>query len=905
MLSAIVIAPLASNPIGSRAESLTFTGRRGSSYTATWDNDTYQFTITTADGTFPWDWISFVGRRGAVALAGHDEVAETFAFSTPSSLDGLQAGDVMRVKAWDRLSLAHVTKIGLVIGSGGSAQRAWLGDGTITAYHLAPHYVGYRVEVLGRTVTVQLSHLQMDATTVVGAITVQLDDPTGARLYFVSDLEPAENYQQAVEYRNASNTTLGFDDTEQALWGEGSGSVRAYLYASAALESWSANNLSFDDYLNADALDGQIRSGESDGRVAAIVTASTEQHFYVGNGVLAEPDRSDPASLRASLRDARLAALDRLPRVSAPDKPGFDFVTAISNLFLTYLVNPEGNVHYTDKVFPYTPDNLMAMLEVPHLLPSSMLDAYRDHLDILSNWQYTSPSQGVYWWRADSLERPPLPSWYAGNVPDIVYRNQSNAVTHRYQYSDLYATAEYLTAYANYYRATGDDAPIQAHEAEIQAALDALKTYNSAYDDEFGEDGHLYPHLLVPMGDLAHIQGVYPGETASTIYAYEDAALLLDLLGEGAAATDLRDNYVTPMTDGFDAFFWDAGAAFYLPRRDARSETGSGDSYYDLWANTLHGPLRGDVGDTYLSSMLGTYTGAVFYDADNNYRWLSTDSDNYHPDSHFQYGYVMEGGFFNGAPSVAPAIGRYQLGQNAQGDQALQDFYLDVWIRMGPYETMRQWSSNPPGRYLESSIYMEPVISTLWLVKEALQLHVDGTTVTIAPAMGGEFAVRNLHVTSQGLTAALDYGRDADGCEYVDVLSNDGLTLVTPQVGQCDPTPTPTDTPTETPTSTPTATPTETPTATPTHTPTDTPTATPTHTPTATPTETPTSTPTATPTETPTATATPTATPDGAPDEFRIYLPLACRSVATQSHSVNRPVSLPPRRQQAGNSARR
>ncbi|MFZ5917065.1 MAG: hypothetical protein ACOYZ7_09045, partial [Chloroflexota bacterium] len=794
MLSAIIIAPLGLSPVGSRADQHTFTGRRGGSYTATWDNTTYQFTLTTADGTFPWDWMSFVGRRGALALAGHDQVAQTFAFSDPTSLSGLQAGDIMRIKAWDALSLAHLTKIGLVIGSGPSAQRAWLGDGDITDYHLAPDYVGYRVQVLGRVVTVRLSHLQIDTMAVAGVISVQLDDPTAARLYFVSDLEPAQSYQQAIEYRSSSSTALGFDETAQAIWGDGPGNVRAYFYAGSPLASWSANNLSFNEYLNTDVLDGQIRAGTSDGRVALIVAASAEQHFYIGNTVLAEPDRSTPTALRAALGDARLATLAQLPHITAPDAPGLDFVVALSNLFLTYLVNPQGNVHYSDKVFPYTADNLMAMLEIPALLPTSILDAFRDYLDALSVWQYTSPSQGIYWWRADLSYRPPLPDWYTGNIPDIVHRNLNDVVSERFQYSDLYATAEYLTAYANYYRITGDETPIQAHETAIRAALNALKTYNSAYDDQFGPDGHLYPHLLVPMGDLARIQGLYPGETASTIYAYQDAALLLDLLGDSAAAADLRDHYVTPMADGFDAFFWDADADFYLPRRDARSETGSGDTYHDLWANTMHGPLRGSIGDTRLSALLATYTGPVFYDADHNYRWLSTDSENYHPDYEFRHGYGMEGGFFNGAPNVAPAIGYYQLGQNAQGDQALQDFYLDVWTRMGPYETMRQWSETPPGLYIESSIYMEPIVSTLWLIQEALQLRVDGATVTIAPALGGEFIARNLHVTAQGLTAVLDYGRDAAGCEYMDVLHNDGLTLVTPQVGQCEPPPPPPDT---------------------------------------------------------------------------------------------------------------
>ena len=48
----------------------------------------------TPDGTFPWDWTAFAGERGAVALAGHPDVAYTFRFSDPSSLLGLGIGDV-------------------------------------------------------------------------------------------------------------------------------------------------------------------------------------------------------------------------------------------------------------------------------------------------------------------------------------------------------------------------------------------------------------------------------------------------------------------------------------------------------------------------------------------------------------------------------------------------------------------------------------------------------------------------------------------------------------------------------------------------------------------------------------------------------------------------------------------
>ena len=38
---------------------LTFTGRRGTSYNVSWNPSTYEFTFSTPDSTFPWDWISW------------------------------------------------------------------------------------------------------------------------------------------------------------------------------------------------------------------------------------------------------------------------------------------------------------------------------------------------------------------------------------------------------------------------------------------------------------------------------------------------------------------------------------------------------------------------------------------------------------------------------------------------------------------------------------------------------------------------------------------------------------------------------------------------------------------------------------------------------------------------------
>ena len=82
-------------------DSLTFRGRWGDTYTATWDTSNYLVTFTSDDGTFPWDWISFVGDQGVISLAGRDDVVNTFAFSQSSSLSGVRRGDVMRVKGRD------------------------------------------------------------------------------------------------------------------------------------------------------------------------------------------------------------------------------------------------------------------------------------------------------------------------------------------------------------------------------------------------------------------------------------------------------------------------------------------------------------------------------------------------------------------------------------------------------------------------------------------------------------------------------------------------------------------------------------------------------------------------------------------------------------------------------------
>ena len=331
--SLIVLNGFADSPFDDLTpDEYTFTGRRGTTYTATWDRTTNEFTIWSPDGTFPWDWTAFVNANGAIALAGHPDVADTFRFSDSSSLAGVGAGDVMRVKAWNIISLAHLTKIGLIVGSGPTAQRAWLSDGTISCYTLAPYYVGYRVSLLGRTITVRISHLAIGALEAAGLIEVAIDDPTDAYVLLASDLEPRTRYQQAVEYRGINDTTLEFDAEHTAIRGRGGDGTSVYLYADVPLFGWSASNRSFNDYLAADTLDGQVATGTGDGRVALKVTARPVQRFYIANFILPDDERRDPTALWESLRDERLNALRQMPTLDAPDLPAFEFVLGLSNL---------------------------------------------------------------------------------------------------------------------------------------------------------------------------------------------------------------------------------------------------------------------------------------------------------------------------------------------------------------------------------------------------------------------------------------------------------------------------------------------------------------------------------------------------------------------------------------------
>ena len=898
VLVIVVSGLLVLAPIESQAGELTFTGRRGSSYTATWNTNTYEISISTSDGRYPWDFLSFTGYQGAIMLGGYPDIGNIFAFSSASSMAGTQPGDILRVKGRDVHGLSHLTKIGLVIGSGPSAQRAWFSDGTITEWLLAPDYVGYKVTVLGRQAIVRLSHITTGDYQFAGIVEVTLNDPTDARIVFASDLEPALSYQYSVEFRDTPDTSMSFDTAQSAVIGSArldtnqelayGQPVLAYLYSSAPLQSWSANNLSFDQYLATDTLDKQLVSGYTDGRSALSVAAQPLQYFYIGNVVLDPASRADPASLMASMRSARLAALQELPTIQSQNLPRFEFVNVMANLFHAYLFNPSGWVDAVDLAFIYSADSLIPIASFPELLPTAWHSTLQDLLVILANVRYSNPDEGRYWWKADLDGETSLPNWYTGNIPDLFDCLPNGQLYQRRQFSDLHSTAEYISGLLNYYRISGDLAFIQSQEAAFDDVLAALKRFDTAYDGEFGDDGNLYPHVLIPVADLGRIQGVYPSETSALIYAYEDAADLLDLLGRSTEAADLRTNCVAPMKAGFDAYFWNDTFGFYMPLADQRSDTkNNGEIYADKWSHNLLFAIKGDIGTSHLEETLATYViPGDFYETERDVHWLSTDSENFAWPGRwglptgYTNGFDMQGGFYVGIPPVLPPIGYYQLGQTAPGDQCA-NIFLDRWAQMGPYEGMNEWQGQIPGRFYERAIYIESTAAVTWLLKEALGLSVDGTTVTIAPKLGGEFVARNLHVTSRDMTTVLDYGRDAEGCEYMDILSNDGLTIVAPQTGDCNPTPTLTTTLTDTPTATATTTSTPTDTSTATATATSTPTSTPTDTPTATATatSTPTSTPTDTPTATATATSTPTDTPTPVPTEagYQLYLPLVLK----------------------------
>jgi len=849
---------------------LTFAGRRGTTHVATWDTDTYEVTFSTPDSTFPWDWIGFVGAQGSVALNGYPDVGNTFAMSDPNALGGAQPGDLIRVKGRGVLGLAHLTKIGLVIGSGGSAQRAWLSDGVIDEYTVAPHFVGYQVYVLGRTARVRVTSLNPQDYYSVAVVEVSLDDPTDARVLLATDLEPAMDYRYAVEFHSRNDTRVSFDGGSQALIGtQGAAAHPVYVYSDQPLHSWSGSDLGFGQYLAADVLDGQLYSGYSDGRVALSVIAQPVQFFYIGSQVLDSATRSDPTAEWDALRAARVNQLEALPTIDSLVMPRFKFVNFFSNLILTYLINPDGGLFYTDKAFVYVTDSIMPAIVTPHLLPEGMITAFREGLNLIADYQWAAPVSGHYSYCIDTDTWPPLPSWYGGNLPDIMNFRPGGGLHYQENYSDAYSTAEFINAIYGIYLNDGDLSYSLSHQHAVDAAVSGLQAYDAAYDSQYGEDGNLFPNLLVPMGDLCQIAGEYPGESAQMVYAFQDGAELLRLYGRDAEADALIADYVVPMSNTFDVVFWDDSAAFYLPVADQNSQTRTAGTFYqDRWAHTIFVPLRGNLGRDRLAQMLDVFTGLDFWEPSNDVHWLAKGDENFATPGRwglspsYTNGWGMSGGYLV-LPNAIPPLGYYQLGQVADAEQ-YANIYFDKWVQYGPQETMMEYDYQMPGRFGESSLYIESASGTTWLLQMALGLEVSGTQVTIIPKLSGQFVVRHLHVTSQGLTAVINYARDEQGQEWIEVENNEGLTIHAPNAEIC-PTPTPTNTPTSTPTPTVTPTDTPTPTHTPTPTSTNTPTPTSTHTPTPTPTDTPTPTPTHTPTPTPTHTPTPTSTHTSTP----------------------------------------
>jgi hypothetical protein len=765
-----------------------FSGRWGSTHTANWDYVTHQATITGDQNLFPWDFISFVGKRGAISLAGNPNVADTFAWSNPSAIAGVQAGDVLRVKANDNINFSHLSKIGLVIGYGTDAQRAWLSDGTILEYYLAPDHVGYRVNVLGREAVVRLSHLAVGEREAVGVIQISLDDPTNARLYFVSDLEPAVRDAYALNFFSTGDTILSYDSGAEALVAHNEWGVRVdvYLYSSAPLLSWSGSNDAFDIYLQTDELDQQVASVPTDGRSALVIQAQATQYFYIGSTLLADPSRANPTPLIDAMRLERVDALNRLPVVQAEEMPGLELVNFLSNLFNAYLINEDGGLYHSDRAFIYVADAWMPLLVTPEMLPPIWLSAFADSIDMLGEQRYTDPMRWRYAEKYDLGTRPPLPSWYVDGIPGYVVFQPDGSVDQKGQWSDLYETAQYISGIYHYFQVTGDAAFVDSQQTVVLDVLDLLKRFDDAYDAEFGEDGDQYPNIPMPMGTLGRIAGTYPSETATAIYAYRDAEQLLRHWGMNTEADDLLTNHIVPMTAGFDSYFWDPGLEFYTGVADQRSMSRvPGTWYQDKWTQSMLPPLLGDLGDARLGEMVQTFIDSGFYDVGSNVHWMSPDSENWcYPgcwgtSTEWTNGFRMEGGFYDGIPGVVVPIGYYQLGVSALGNQYAND-YVDVWLTQGPYESMYEWNHRMPGRFIETSIYIEPTASTMWLLREALGLVVDGTEVTIIPVLAGAFSVENFHVTSQGMTAVFDYSRDANGQEEIVLRSNEGLTISAP-----------------------------------------------------------------------------------------------------------------------------
>jgi hypothetical protein len=240
--------------------------------------------------------------------------------------------------------------------------------------------------------------------------------------------------------------------------------------------------------------------------------------------------------------------------------------------------------------------------------------------------------------------------------------------------------------------------------------------------------------------------------------------------------------------------------------------------------------------------MLAALTGPDFLEPEGDLHWLAKGSQSFATpgrwgiSTNYTNGWWLEGGYLV-LPNIIPALGYYQLGQVVNAE-TYANIFLDKWVHYGPHEAVMEYNGQMPGRFAESSLFIEMASATTWLLQQSLGIEVNGTQVNVIPQLSGQFVVRNVQVTSQGLSVVFDYARDAQGKEWINITRNDGLNVYAPGAGQsATATPTSTCTPTLITAATETPTPIRTNTAIPnTHTPTRTNTAAPsTNTPTPTP----------------------------------------------------------------------
>ena len=324
-----------------------------------------------------------------------------------------------------------------------------------------------------------------------------------------------------------------------------------------------------------------------------------------------------------------------------------------------------------------------------------MRTAFEDGLTTYAAYQVPTTVSGRYSYKLDTNTRPLLPTWYSGNIPDLLYLKTDGTRYLSEVYSDVYNTAEFISAIDHLYQVTGDLAFVSSHVTALEKALGALQRFDQAYDSQYGEDDNLFPNVLMPMSDLGQIAGEYPGESAQIIYAYESAARLLRVLDRAAEADQLQDDFITPMKAAFDAYFWDAAQNFYLPVADQRSQTTTpGTRYQDLWAHNVFIPLKGDLGQNHLAQMLSVLTGSSFWEPQNDVHWLAKGSQNFAADGRwglptgYTNGWGMEGGYLV-LPNAIAALGYYQLDQA----QTARRIRISSWINgCSTGRRRRRWS---------------------------------------------------------------------------------------------------------------------------------------------------------------------------------------------------------------------